>query len=115
MSNIDLQEKSRSFSFKVKNFVRIYPKDFVTYEISHQLLRRGMSVGANTRAAFRGRTKKEFIAKLGVVIEESDECIYWLDMLSNEDKVDAIELNKLRKEAISLTKIFVSVRNKHKL
>ena len=115
MSNIDLQEKSRRFSFKVKNFVKIHPEDFVIYEISHQLLRCRVSVGANTRAAFKGRTKKDFIAKLGVVIEESDECIYWLDMLSNEDKGDAIELDMLRKEAISLTKIFVSVRNKHKL
>lgn len=115
MSEIDLQEKSRRFSLKVKNFVRFFPKDFVTYEISHQLLRCGMSVGANTRAAFRGRSKKEFVSKLGIVIEESDECMYWLDLLSDENEVDKAELNRLKQEADSLTKIFVSIRNKHRI
>tara|TARA_R100001015_G_C4559469_1_gene119598 strand:- start:370 stop:597 length:228 start_codon:yes stop_codon:yes gene_type:complete len=73
-----------------------------------------MSVGANTRAAFRGRSKKEFVAKLGIVVEESDECIYWLEMLSDEENVDKKELLRLQKEATSLMKIFVSIRNKHR-
>ena len=113
MSNQELKARSRRFSFEIKSFVRSIPKDFVTYNICQQLLRSSMSVGANTRAAFRGRSRKEFIAKLGIVIEESDESAYWLDILSDEKQVDLIELRKLENEAIALTKIFVSIKSKY--
>jgi len=113
MVDKDLKARSRRFSFEIKGFVKKIPKNFVTYKISEQLLRSSMSVGANTRAAFRGRSRKEFIAKLGIVIEESDEAAFWLDMLSNEKKVDQIELRRLEKEAIALTKIFVSIKSKY--
>jgi len=105
MENQELKASSRKFAFEIKYFVRKYPKDFVTYNISEQLLRAAMSVGANTRAAFRGRSRKEFIAKLGIVIEESDECSFWLDMLTDETQIDQIELKKLENEAVALTKI----------
>lgn len=113
MADQELKARSRKFSLEIKSFVRSIPKDFVTYNICEQLLRSSMSVGANTRAAFRGRSRREFIAKLGIVIEESDESAFWLDMLSDEPQVDKVQLIKLEKEAIALTKIFVSIKSKY--
>ena len=49
--------------------------------IGKQLLRSGTSIGANYRAACRARSRAEFIAKLGVVVEEADESIYWIELL----------------------------------
>ena len=48
--------------------------------ISWQLIKAGTSVGANYRAACRARSRKEFIAKMGIVEEECDECLYWLEV-----------------------------------
>ena len=72
-----------------------------------------MSVGANTRAAYRGRSKKEFIAKIGIVIEEADECIYWFDMLKDEMEGSRNELEALSKEASEIVSIFISIRKRH--
>ena len=58
------------------------PKDEIGKVLGRQMLRCGTSVGANYRAACRARSAKEFRAKLGIVEEEADECLYWLDLLS---------------------------------
>jgi four helix bundle protein len=80
--------------------------------ISSQLVRSGTSVGANYRAACRGRSKAEFIAKLGIVVEEADECGYWLELIMKGDLLPADKVQPLHKEAEELTAIFVaSVRS----
>ena len=53
-----------------------------TRPLGNQLLRAGTSVGANYRAARRARSKAEFVAKLGIVEEECDETIYWIELLT---------------------------------
>ena len=68
------------------------PKTIEGRVIGNQLIRSGTSVGANYRAACRARSKAEFIAKLGVVIEEADESAFWLEII--------IESNLLKKELI---------------
>ncbi len=90
------------------------PNDLIHREIGRQLLRSGMSVGANTRAAFRGRSTKEFKAKLGIVIEEADESSYWLELLSEQEEINSELTEKLKCEANELTSIFVSIQQKTK-
>ncbi len=68
----DLKLRTKKFALRVIKLVRSLPKNMVAYEIGRQLLRSGTSVASNTRAAFRGRSKKEFLAKIGIVIEEAD-------------------------------------------
>ena len=63
------------------------------YAIGRQLLRSGTSVGANTRAAFMGRSRKEFVAKLGIVIEEEDESLFWMEILSDSNIVEKEKLS----------------------
>lgn len=74
------------------------------------MVRSGMSVSSNYRAARRGRSKKEFIAKLGVVVEEADETEHWLDLLVEAEIVDRPKLKSLMKEANELIRIFSAMR-----
>lgn len=113
----DLKDRTRKFSIRVIKLIKQLDNTIGDREIGRQLIRSGMSVGANTRAAFRGRSKKEFVAKLGVVIEEADESSFWFDMLnetSDSPKLNKQELNILNKEAVELTSIFASIAQKVK-
>jgi four helix bundle protein len=76
--------------------------------IANQLVRAGTSVGANYRAACRGRSTAEFIAKLGVVIEEADECEYWMELIIESDLLPKDKVEPLRQEAHELTSIFIA-------
>lgn len=76
--------------------------------IGRQLLRSGTSVGANYRAACRARSRAEFVAKLGIVLEEVDETVFWLELLQESEIVSASKLGPLVQEARELTSIFVT-------
>lgn len=82
--------------------------------LSRQLFRSGTSVGANTRSAFRGRSKREFVAKLGIVIEEADESLYWMEILAESGLTKEEAVKPLIKEAEELVSIFVSIYRKNK-
>jgi four helix bundle protein len=113
----DLKVRTKKFALRVINLVRSLPNNMVSYEIGKQLLRSGTSVASNTRAAYRGRSKKEFIAKLGIVVEECDESLFWMELLIESHIIDGSKIDSLMKEADELTAIFVSIskKNKYKL
>ena len=113
--NIDLKERAKRFSINVIKLHSSLIKSDESQVIGKQLLRSSTSVGANTRSAFRGRSNKEFIAKLGIVIEEADESQFWLEL------IDELNLSRekskvitLLKEANELTAIFNSIKQKYK-
>ncbi len=111
----DLQKRTKEYSLEIIKFYKELPKDFEVQHIGRQLFRSATSVGANTRAAFRGRSKKEFIAKLGIVIEEADESVFWLELLHEILEIKKEIINKLIKESEELLAIFVSISKKTKL
>jgi four helix bundle protein len=78
--------------------------------IRPQLLRAGTGVATNNRAAGRSRSGKDFIAKVGVVVEEADESEFWLDVLQTRGYEPAGPIKTLRAEAAELVAIFVSSR-----
>ncbi|MGE5725906.1 MAG: four helix bundle protein [Acidobacteriota bacterium] len=78
--------------------------------IGSQLLRSGTSVGANYRAVCRARSKTEFAAKTGLVIEEADETVFWLELLLSLGIFRENQLKDLLSEANQLLAIFVSSR-----
>lgn len=85
-SNIDFaeafKERTKQFAVEVVKFCRGLPKTRETNIFNHQLIRCSSSVASNYyRAACRARSAKEFYAKLCIVVEEADECIFWLEML----------------------------------
>ena len=110
---IDLKDRTKIFAKNIILFYKDLPRtDYELQVIGKQLLRAGTSVGANTRAAFRGRSSKEFVAKLGIVIEEADECAFWLELV--EDFYDSKKIAPLAKESDELVSIFVSISKKTK-
>jgi four helix bundle protein len=90
------------------NLVDALPKTTSAIAIGRQIIRSGTSVGANYRAACRGRSKAEFISKLGIVAEEADETCFWLELIIEGNLLPESKVQPLLKEADELTAIFVS-------
>ena len=76
--------------------------------IGRQLLRSGTAVAANYRAVCRARSKAEFVAKIGVVVEEADETVFWLEMLAEAGIMRAERMDPLVKEANELLAILAA-------
>jgi four helix bundle protein len=76
-----LQSRTKRFALRIITLYRSLPKTEEARILGKQLLRSGTSVGANYRAACRTRSRAEFVAKLGVVLEEADESAFWLDLM----------------------------------
>ena len=110
----DLKERTKAFSLDIIKLCQSLPKNQETMLLSRQLFRSGTSAGANTRSAFRGRSKKEFVAKVGVIIEEADETQYWMELLAESGMMKKEPLQPLIKEAGELVSIFVSIYKKNK-
>ena len=78
--------------------------------IALQVLRSATGMAANYRAAGRSRSKAEFVAKIGVVVEEADETVFWLEMLIESGIVSPTKLQNLLAEATQLVAIFTASR-----
>ncbi|MFA5419009.1 MAG: four helix bundle protein [Bacteroidales bacterium] len=109
MNSSDLQNRSKKFAIEVINLAELLPNRPTGWIIGKQIIRSATSVAANYRAVCRARSDKEFIAKMGIVIEESDETLFWLELIEEAKIIpQQPETNKLKKEANELTSIFVS-------
>jgi four helix bundle protein len=104
----DLKKRTKQFGLAVIRLVESLPSGQTARIIGNQLLRSGMSVGANYRAACRGKSKADFIAKAGISLEEADECLYWMELLQEAGIVPAEKLKDLMKEADELVAIFTA-------
>jgi four helix bundle protein len=102
MNAQEFKRRTQQFALRIIRVVTALPNTMVATEIGRQLLRAGMSVGANYRAACRARSGNEFIAKMGIVEEECDETIYWMELLILAELVPAQKLKDLLQEAETL-------------
>jgi four helix bundle protein len=104
----DLRERTKRFGLRIIRLVETLPKQRPSsWVIGKQLLRCGTSVGANYRAACRARSPAEFCAKLGIVEEEADECLYWMELLIDSGLVCPHMLNPLMTEAGEILAIVI--------
>lgn len=106
-----LKERTKAYALRVVRLVQSLPKERVAGTMGNQLLRAATSVGANYRAACRARSSREFVAKLGVVEEECDESVYWLELLEEAGVMPPKKLASLKTEGNELTSIFVASIN----
>ena len=106
MSKVELLGRTKTFSLRILNLVDHLPRTMSGRAIGSQLVRCGTSIGANYQAACRSRLRAEFAAKLGIVAEESDETVYWLEVLRDAKLIPERKLSELLKEANELTAIF---------
>jgi four helix bundle protein len=102
----DLKDRTRKFALRVVKVVRSLPPTAEGRMIGNQLLRAGTSVAANYRAVCRARSRAEFLAKLGIVIEEADETSFWLEFLVDTSLVKQARMKDLISEANQLVAIF---------
>ena len=107
--NRDLKERTKQFSLDIIDLVEKIDYSMTKKVVTNQLVRSATSVGANYRAASRARSDKEFKSKINIVLEEADECCFWLEIIK-EKKWECID-NHLN-EANELTAIFVSILKK---
>lgn len=104
----DLKERTKKFSLNIINLIELLPKTLAASVIAKQLIRSAMSVGANYRAVCRARSDREFISKMNIVLEESDESCFWLELILEKEWINKETTLILLKEANELTAIFVS-------
>jgi four helix bundle protein len=103
-----LRARTARFALQVVRFCRHLPRTWEARRIGEQLFDSGTSVGANYRAACRARSRAEFIAKLGVVVEEADETVFWLVLLGQAGITKTQESQELLAEAHELVAIFAA-------
>ncbi len=106
----DLKKRSNLFAHNCVKLALQLPKNKLGIHIEGQLIRCSTSVAANYRAACLGQSKKAFISKLGIVIEEADECIFWVEFLQEEKLMNNTECQNIIKESKELTAIFITSR-----
>lgn len=113
MSPEELKQRTKKFAIQIIKLCQILEKEHgnTGRKIADQLLRSGTSVFANYRAACRCKSAKDFIHKIGTVVEESDESLGWLELLIAADIIKSSIVMELVKEADEITAIMTSSRN----
>ncbi len=104
----ELRARTKKFALRVIRLFKNLPRSSEAQILGRQLLRSGTSVGANYRAAGRARSAAEFSAKIGIVLEEADESVFWLECLIETGIVKRELLQDLLTEANELVAIFAA-------
>jgi len=108
MTEKELKIRTRKFAIDILNFVDKLPNRRSANIIGNQLGRCASSVAANYRAACRGRSHAEFVSKIGIVEEEADESVFWLDISPETKNATTEDVLPLLNEARELTAIFTA-------
>lgn len=108
MTQDEMKERTRTFALRIIRLVESLPSTRTADVLGKQLLRSGTSVGANYRSACRGKSLSDFIAKLGIVEEEADESIYWIELLVESKQIKKKLVVSLLDEANQIVSIIVA-------
>ncbi len=108
MNQEEMKRRTKLFALGIIQLVESLPKERTTEVLGRQLLRSGTSVGSNYRSACRARSIADFISKMGIVEEETDESLYWMELLIEAGIEIGINMEALMKEARELLAITVA-------
>lgn len=111
MHKENLKRRTKQYALRIMRLTQALPNNQLGWVIGKQLVRSGTSVGANYRAACRARSTAEFIAKLGIVIEEADESAFWLELIIESGMYKKEAIDSLLKETNEIVAIMVSSSN----
>lgn len=115
MDRQELENRTKRFHIEIIQLCLLLPKNNVGFEIGKQLIRSAGSVAANYRASKRAKSVADFIYKNEIVLEESDESLYWLQIIQETGIVNDNQIYKLIQEAHELTAIFSATTKTAKL
>ncbi len=108
MNPEELKARTRAFTLRIIRVAESLPETPTAKVIRNQMLRCGSSVGANYRAACRAKSKADFVSKMGIVEEEADETIYWMELLIDAEIVERPRIADLLDEANQILSIVIS-------
>ena len=103
-----LKDRTKQFALQVIRLCRALPRSQESSIITRQLLRSATSVGANYRAVCRARSTADFVSKLGIVLEEAEETLFWIELLVESGATHPEKITSVRREANELVSIFVA-------
>ena len=107
---MELKARTKMFALRILKIVAAPPRNIEGRAIASQVVRCGTSVAANYRSACRARSKAEFVAKMGIVLEEADETQLWLELIIEGKLLPSERVQPLLNEANELVAIFVTSR-----
>ena len=110
MNADELKIRTKDFALRVIKLVSELPKTVEGRAIANQIVRSGTSVTANYRATCRARSRTEFVAKIGIVLEEADETLLWLELIVSAKLLPQRRVEPLLKEADELVAIMAASR-----
>ncbi len=110
LTSEELRQRTKAFALRIIKLSESMPKSQAGYVIAKQVLRSGTSVGANYRAVCRARSRADFVSKLGIVVEEIDETLFWLELIVDAGFLPSSRMEAIINEANQLTSIFVAAR-----
>lgn len=113
-----MQGRTKQFALRILRLFQALPKTDEAKIIGRQMLRSATSVGANYRAVCRARSRREFISRMNVVVEEADETVFWLEIVVEGEVLASTRLKALMSEGNELLRIFSAslrtARGRHK-
>ena len=110
MTQDEMKAHTKEFALRIIKLVRALPKTVEGRAMAGQLIRSGTSVASNYRASCRSRSKAEFVAKIGTVLEEADESLLWIELIVGADLLPQKRCEPLLIEANELVAIMVATR-----
>lgn len=108
MNSEDLKNRTKQFALKIIKIAEEFPKTNCGFVIGKQIIKSSTSIGANYRSACRAKSKADFIAKLCIVEEETDETMYWLELAMDTGLIEKSKGESLLKEANEILSIIVA-------
>jgi four helix bundle protein len=103
-----IKKRTKGIGLEVIKLIDELPEKASAWVIAKQILRSSTSIGANYRAACRAKSAADFVNKLKIVEEESDETLYWLEILEETNLVTSKRIEKIKKEVDEILSIVVS-------
>ena len=108
MKHDNLKDRTKNFALRIIRVVEALPKSKTADVIGRQLLRSGTSVGANYRSACRAKSSADFIHKMCIVEEETDESLFWMELLVDGKVMRGGQLKELIGEAKEILAITIA-------
>ncbi len=105
------RKRTRDFAIKILKLINLIPYNTSTKIITYQLGKSATSVGSNFRTFCRGRSKAEKFARICIVVEEADECEYWLDLLNETNYGNKGDLRQLLNETLEIVKVSQKIKS----
>jgi four helix bundle protein len=108
MDKIDMYKRTMKMALEIIKLTKAFPHSKESKVIAYQIIKSSTSTAANYRAAGRGKSLKDFIAKLGIAEEECDETVFWLEMILEADLAMQDQTHEIKQEASEILAIIVS-------